>query len=167
MKSTIFCHTMSCSPLSVNRRFGGTCRLHLQGQRISPARNQRESRWQAELEAICSSETWVDSQWTTRRYIPEDRTLHNINCLVYLALSSSLPSPSLICIWFTTHCTYLDTRQKEYADVNETKWHPPGVDVHIPQRASYRIALQWLNSCLYRYHCFRCCMLGVGRNMWT
>jgi hypothetical protein len=27
--------------------------------------------------ATFSSETWVDFQWTTRGYIPEDRTLHN------------------------------------------------------------------------------------------
>jgi hypothetical protein len=31
------------SLLKVNRRFGGTCHLHLQGRRISQARNQRES----------------------------------------------------------------------------------------------------------------------------
>jgi hypothetical protein len=31
-------------------------------------------------EAMCSSETMVDFQWTTRRYIPEDKTLHNHNC---------------------------------------------------------------------------------------
>jgi hypothetical protein len=31
--------------LNVKRRFGRTCRLHLQGRRISQARNQRESRW--------------------------------------------------------------------------------------------------------------------------
>jgi hypothetical protein len=34
---------MPCSPLKVNRRFGGTYRLHLQGRRINQARNQRES----------------------------------------------------------------------------------------------------------------------------
>jgi hypothetical protein len=49
MKSTIFCDITPCSPLKVNRRFGGTYRLHLQGKRISRARNQRENRWQAEL----------------------------------------------------------------------------------------------------------------------
>jgi hypothetical protein len=32
-----------CSPLKVNRRFGGTCRLCLQGRRISQARNQRKA----------------------------------------------------------------------------------------------------------------------------
>jgi hypothetical protein len=31
MKSTIFWDITSCCPLSVNRRFGGTYRLHLQG----------------------------------------------------------------------------------------------------------------------------------------
>jgi hypothetical protein len=32
------------------------------------------------METICSSETSVESQRTTRRYIPEDRTLHNHRC---------------------------------------------------------------------------------------
>jgi hypothetical protein len=44
MKSTIFWNITPCSPLRVNRRFGGTHRLHLQGRKISQARNQRESR---------------------------------------------------------------------------------------------------------------------------
>jgi hypothetical protein len=41
MKSSTLWDTMLCSPLKVNRRFGGTCRLHLHG-RISQARNPRE-----------------------------------------------------------------------------------------------------------------------------
>jgi hypothetical protein len=32
------------------------------------------------MEAMCSSETSVDFQRTTRRYIPEDSTLHNNRC---------------------------------------------------------------------------------------
>jgi hypothetical protein len=32
------------------------------------------------MEAICSSETSVSSQQTTRRHIPEDDTLHNHRC---------------------------------------------------------------------------------------
>jgi hypothetical protein len=32
------------------------------------------------MEAICSSETSVDTQRTTRRYIPEDGTSHNHCC---------------------------------------------------------------------------------------
>jgi hypothetical protein len=37
-KSANFWDITPCSPSSVNRRFGGTYRLHLQGQRISLAR---------------------------------------------------------------------------------------------------------------------------------
>jgi hypothetical protein len=37
MKSSIFWDITLCSPLNVNRRFGGTYRLHLQGRRISRA----------------------------------------------------------------------------------------------------------------------------------
>jgi hypothetical protein len=33
MKSIIFCDMTPCSPLSLNQRFGGTYRLHLQGRR--------------------------------------------------------------------------------------------------------------------------------------
>jgi hypothetical protein len=42
MKSSIFCNITPCSPLKVSRRFGGTCRLHLQGLRISQVKNQHE-----------------------------------------------------------------------------------------------------------------------------
>jgi hypothetical protein len=34
---------MPCSPTKVNRRFGGACRLHLQGGRVSHARNRHEA----------------------------------------------------------------------------------------------------------------------------
>jgi hypothetical protein len=89
-KSTLFWDITPCILLKVIRRFGGTYRLYLQGRTISRARNQRESRWQAErasrlrcsaysstlkMEAICSSETSIDFQRTARRYIPEDSTL--------------------------------------------------------------------------------------------
>jgi hypothetical protein len=67
-----------CSPLKLNWHFGETCRLHLQGRRISQARNQRESgskqRSTLKMEATCSSEMSVDFQRTTRRFIPEDQT---------------------------------------------------------------------------------------------
>jgi hypothetical protein len=48
MKSTIFWDITLFSPLRVNQSFGGTYRLHLQDKKISGARNQRESKWQAE-----------------------------------------------------------------------------------------------------------------------
>jgi hypothetical protein len=84
MKSTIFWDITPRSPLSVNRRFGGTHHLHLHGRKISRARNQSESRWQVffalKKEAIFPSETSVDTQRTTPRYIPENGTLHNHRC---------------------------------------------------------------------------------------
>jgi hypothetical protein len=88
MKSTIFWDITPCSPLKVGWRFGATYRLHSQG-RISRAKEQRESRWQAstftlasylgysalKMEAICYSETSADFKWTTRCYISEAGTL--------------------------------------------------------------------------------------------
>jgi hypothetical protein len=39
LKSTIFWDITPCSPLKINRHFGGTYRLHLHGRSISRARN--------------------------------------------------------------------------------------------------------------------------------
>jgi hypothetical protein len=47
----IFWDKTPCSPLKVNRRFGGTCCLHLQGRRISQPRNRREASRKAENSA--------------------------------------------------------------------------------------------------------------------
>jgi hypothetical protein len=38
--NSAFCNITPCSPLEVNKRFGGICRLHVQGRRINQARNQ-------------------------------------------------------------------------------------------------------------------------------
>jgi hypothetical protein len=79
-----------CSPLKVNRHFGGTYGLHLQG-RVSRGSYQQElclppastlvsfSAYSSTLnmEVICSSETQVDSQWTTQHWIQEDRSLQH------------------------------------------------------------------------------------------
>jgi hypothetical protein len=43
MNSLIFWDITPCSPLKVNWCFGRTCRLHLQGRRISQARNHHEA----------------------------------------------------------------------------------------------------------------------------
>jgi hypothetical protein len=77
MKNYNFFDIMPCSPLKLNRRFGGTCRLHLQDLIISQARNQRgEGGKEVELkmETTCPPEMWVDSEQATRRHLPEDRT---------------------------------------------------------------------------------------------
>jgi hypothetical protein len=47
MKSTLCWDITPCSPLSAKRRFERTYRFHLQGRKISRARTQLESRWQA------------------------------------------------------------------------------------------------------------------------
>jgi hypothetical protein len=66
LKSTIFWDITPCSPLKVNRRFGGT------------SRSSSDST--LKMEAICFSEMLVDFQQTTRRYIPEDSIHHNHRC---------------------------------------------------------------------------------------
>jgi hypothetical protein len=92
IKSSVFWDITPCSPLKVDRCFGGTSHLHFQGRRIRQARNQSEAgRKQIlvsflayystlKMEVTCSSETLIDFQRTTRPYIPEERTLHNHRC---------------------------------------------------------------------------------------
>jgi hypothetical protein len=43
MKSSVLGDITPHIPLKVNWRFGGICRLHLQGKRISQEKNQREA----------------------------------------------------------------------------------------------------------------------------
>jgi hypothetical protein len=43
MNISLFWEITPCSPLKVNRHFGGTCRLHLQGLKVSQAINYHEA----------------------------------------------------------------------------------------------------------------------------
>jgi hypothetical protein len=82
MKSSIFWHITPCSPLKVNRRFGGTF-LHLQLRKISLAKNQREAgskqcnrltgiMYFIENRREMKDNKSVGFQSTTRRYTLED-----------------------------------------------------------------------------------------------
>jgi hypothetical protein len=71
-KSSSFWYIWLCNPLKVNHPFGGTCHLHLRGRRI----NKKTS--------MTCYKTYVDFQRTTRRYSPEDITLHSENLKSYI-----------------------------------------------------------------------------------
>jgi hypothetical protein len=81
MKSIVFWDMTPCSSLCSNRCFGGTKRLHLQGRRKVQQTNEQSGGTLLDfsstlkIEALCSSETSVATQRTTRRHIPEDDTL--------------------------------------------------------------------------------------------
>jgi hypothetical protein len=89
MKSSIFWDITPYSSFKVNRRFGKTCSFHLQGRRIAslclpPAFALISCVAYSsilKMEAICSSETSVYFQRTTRRYIPEDKNSSRIVCI--------------------------------------------------------------------------------------
>jgi hypothetical protein len=57
-------------------------------QEYAQKNNQRESRWQLE-QATCSSETSVGFQRTTRRQIPENRTLEKKVIMLPIWVSST------------------------------------------------------------------------------
>jgi hypothetical protein len=58
------------------------------------------------MEAICSSETSVDFQWTTRRYIPEDSTPPQLN-----GLSSNCKKPTAK-LWVVADFSSLGAEKK-------------------------------------------------------
>jgi hypothetical protein len=74
MKSStsMFWDIMPCSPLKDNRRFGGTCHLHM----VSCLTYSSTPK----MEAPFVSETSVGFKRTTGRYIAEERTLHKHHC---------------------------------------------------------------------------------------
>jgi hypothetical protein len=75
LKSSVFRDITPCSSLKVNRRFGKLC--------LPPAFTLFScSAYSSilKIEATCSDETSVDFQRTARRYIPENRTVHNCRC---------------------------------------------------------------------------------------
>jgi hypothetical protein len=53
MISSVLWDIMPCSPLKVTLCFGGSCHLHFQGWRVSPARNQYEA-WSFGLNGVIS-----------------------------------------------------------------------------------------------------------------
>jgi hypothetical protein len=97
LKGSAFGEITPCSPLKANRRFGGTCRIHLHDRRINQTRNQYEAGielWLTlKMEATYFFETSVKFQEITWRYVTEDRTLHSHSSenlkFVFLTISSN------------------------------------------------------------------------------
>jgi hypothetical protein len=74
MKSPVFRDITPCSPLKVNRRFGGTRRS---AYYLLRAGFLLGLLFVIEDGGECSSETSADFHWTTWRYTPENKLLNN------------------------------------------------------------------------------------------
>jgi hypothetical protein len=70
MNSSDFWHTTPYRSLKVDRRFGVTYCLKIQGRSKSEAKSRRKE-MNLKMEAICPSETSVDFQRNTQRYVAE------------------------------------------------------------------------------------------------
>jgi hypothetical protein len=83
MKKTIFWDIRPCSPLYVNGRFGGACRLNFQGEKINRARNNDLTR---SKKSSCWFLAWLILRpWKWRRHVPPKRRLtfgglHSVIC---------------------------------------------------------------------------------------
>jgi hypothetical protein len=111
---TIFWDITPCKPLKVNRRFGGAeLRLSPDFTLVSCSAYSSILK----MEAICSSETSIAFQRTTRRHIPEDDSLHDHRCenlksdMFYFPLlppsCESLPITSYRDEWFSGYILFL------------------------------------------------------------
>jgi hypothetical protein len=78
LKHVVFWDVALCRSC-VNPRFGGTYRLHLQGEQVSHDSSPLADFSTLKVEAIGSSEMWVDAK-STQRHIPEDDILHSHRC---------------------------------------------------------------------------------------
>jgi hypothetical protein len=76
LKNAVLWDVAPCRSCKMNRRFGGTYRLHLQSRKIREP-GASVSRWLQTLQAIRSAETSVQFTRSTQRHIPEDGTLHS------------------------------------------------------------------------------------------
>jgi hypothetical protein len=83
IKNTFVWDITLCIQLKVNKRFRGTYRLHLQVWRISWARNQRESRWQAEL-CFLQNVGW---------YSMEYAALYPRNSIIFITIAVRTSNP--------------------------------------------------------------------------
>jgi hypothetical protein len=77
MKSFVFWDITPCSPLSINRRFGGSCGHTLHGRRINRKNVDflLDLFFDPEMGATFCSKMSVDIQQNTWHYIREDRTI--------------------------------------------------------------------------------------------
>jgi hypothetical protein len=74
MKNSVF---LGITPLKVKWRFGGSCRLHLQGRVTVKQAVSSDYSSTLKMEATCSSQKSVNFRQTARHYVPEDWTFYN------------------------------------------------------------------------------------------
>jgi hypothetical protein len=154
MKNFIFWDIMPCRPLKVNRRFGGTCRLHLSGRTVRQSKK------------LALSLPAVDLQRTTRSYIPQDRTItttvktSNPTFLNHLFERDSVPwlckrsrrRATLITANMRAACTLIPRHGDGAAAMWVTRHHFPLLFIMFAKSRKWGEETQW---CHTDTHCFR------------
>jgi hypothetical protein len=88
MKNTAFCDVARCSSC-VNRRFGGTCRLHLQGRKSA----SEESAWASSCRLRCQDGR---ESGPHRKYPPRHAPIPALACYLLPNLNDVSPPLSLL-----------------------------------------------------------------------
>jgi hypothetical protein len=118
--------------------------LHLQGRKISRARNHRETRWQAEPS--------VDSQRTTWCYIPGDSTLQSETSFMCFVIP--VQCWKLFTVWSISHTNISDTGSVSVIRKCPSKYsYNKSTNVMILYRDMFYLLSYWLvNSFIYFIH---------------
>jgi hypothetical protein len=111
MKSIIFWDITPCSTLKVKWCFRGTHCLHLLGQIISRARNQCESRWQADMLSRWFLARLIIRPWRWRRYVPPKRRLasNGLHGVIYQKIVLFITTTVR-----TSNSTYIPSKMTHY-----------------------------------------------------
>jgi hypothetical protein len=104
MKNSIFWDTTPHNSLRVNRRFGGICRLHIQGRKTRQTRNQRESGSKHNKILLVATTLKAGFRPSPTRFGPTFPVVNHTNCETALPHIFAFMMPC----WATgTICIYL------------------------------------------------------------
>jgi hypothetical protein len=151
MKSYIVWDITQCSTLEVNRCFWGTCRLHLQGWRVSKPRNQCEAGSKKQVALLVER--------FTENYTPYTFPTFRISFFI-------------ISYFFKTLLLFSDLLirdMRNYNDVSKLEWHVMNAKGHDLNKVSVCVLVlksqDWFSMDKIQMHC-RVSLCGLCFIIW-
>jgi hypothetical protein len=91
------------------------------------------------IEAVYSSETSVDCQQTTRRYIPEDSRLYNLRCENLKSCKYENTFLMLVACLSYSPATKMEVVCSSKTSANTSTWHHKPEDTHLTHLPSFKL----------------------------